>query len=101
MLFYSFFKTQIGNEVEVELKNDIRIKGTLKSIDQYLNVKLDDIQVTNEDKYPHLSAVTSTFIRGSTVRYIHLNASTVDTALLQDATRREHHANMGKAPSGS
>jgi small nuclear ribonucleoprotein (snRNP)-like protein len=38
----------------VELKNDISIRGTLKSVDQYLNIKLENIQVLNELKYPHL-----------------------------------------------
>lgn len=38
----------------VELKNDISIRGTLKSVDQFLNIKLDDIQVVEELKYPHL-----------------------------------------------
>lgn len=50
----SFFKTLIDHEVTVELKNDIQIKGTLKSVDQYLNIKLDDIQVVEEIKYPHM-----------------------------------------------
>jgi small nuclear ribonucleoprotein (snRNP)-like protein len=51
---HSFFKTLIDHEVTVGLKNDIQIKGTLKSVDQYLNIKLDDIQVVEELKYPHL-----------------------------------------------
>lgn len=38
----------------VELKNDISIKGVLKSVDQFLNIKLDDIQVVEELRYPHL-----------------------------------------------
>ena len=38
----------------VELKNDISIRGTLKSVDQFLNIKLDDIEVLEELKYPHL-----------------------------------------------
>lgn len=50
----SFFKTLIDNEVTVELKNDIQIRGTLKSVDQYLNIKLDEISVVDEIKYPHL-----------------------------------------------
>lgn len=50
----SFFKTLVDHEVTVELKNDISIKGTLKSVDQFLNIKLDDIQVVEELKYPHL-----------------------------------------------
>lgn len=47
----------------VELKNDISIRGTLKSVDQYLNIKLDDITVLEELKYPHLSSVKNIFIR--------------------------------------
>lgn len=54
MLFFSFFKTLVNHEVTVELKNDISIRGTLKSVDQYLNIKLDDISVLEEMKYPHL-----------------------------------------------
>ena len=52
--FLSFFKTLVDHEVTVELKNDISIKGVLKSVDQFLNIKLDDIQVVDELKYPHL-----------------------------------------------
>lgn len=44
----------MDHEVTVELKNDIQIRGTLKSVDQYLNIKLDDISVVEEIKYPHL-----------------------------------------------
>jgi small nuclear ribonucleoprotein (snRNP)-like protein len=50
----SFFKTLIDHEVTVELKNDIQIRGVLKSVDQYLNIKLDNIQVLEEIKYPHM-----------------------------------------------
>ena len=53
-MFCSFFKTLIDQEVTVELKNDIQVRGTLKSVDQYLNIKLDDISVVNEVLYPHL-----------------------------------------------
>ncbi|KAK0872243.1 U6 snRNA-associated Sm-like protein LSm2 [Friedmanniomyces endolithicus] len=88
MLFFSFFKTLVNHEVTVELKNDISIRGTLKSVDQYLNIKLDDISVVEEMKYPHLSSVKNVFIRGSVVRYVHLPAAAVDTPLLEDATRR-------------
>lgn len=54
----SFFKTLVDHEVTVELKNDISIKGVLKSVDQFLNIKLDDIQVVEELKYPHLVSRT-------------------------------------------
>jgi len=89
MLFFSFFKTLVDHEVTVELKNDISIRGTVKSVDQFLNIKLEDITVLNELQYPHLSAIKNVFIRGSVVRYVHLPAGAVDTALLEDATRRE------------
>ncbi|PYH37139.1 p450-domain-containing protein [Aspergillus neoniger CBS 115656] len=64
-----FFKTLTNQTVTIELKNDIRIRGTLKSVDQYLNIKLDDVDVLDLDKYPHLSSVKNMFIRGSVVRF--------------------------------
>lgn len=72
----------------MELKNDLIVRGTLKSVDQYLNIKLDDITVLDELKYPHLSSVKNVFIRGSVVRYVHLPAGEVDRGLLEDASRR-------------
>ncbi|ORZ03726.1 hypothetical protein BCR43DRAFT_467442 [Syncephalastrum racemosum] len=89
MLFYSFFKTLVDQQVTVELKNDLAITGTLKSVDQFLNIKLDDITVVDEERYPHMSTVKNCFIRGSVVRYVQLPSPAVDTALLQDAARRE------------
>lgn len=38
----------------VELKNDLAITGTLHSVDQYLNIKLTNTRVVNEQKYPHM-----------------------------------------------
>jgi small nuclear ribonucleoprotein (snRNP)-like protein len=46
----------------VELKNDVSIRGTLKSVDQFLNIKLDNISVVDEVKYPHLVSLTADFI---------------------------------------
>ena len=71
MLFYSFFKSLVGKDVVVELKNDLSICGTLHSVDQYLNIKLTDISVTDPDKYPHMLSVKNCFIRGSVVRWAH------------------------------
>lgn len=88
MIKNSFFKTLTNQPVTLELKNDIRIRGTLKSVDQYLNIKLDDVDVLDLDKYPHLSSVKNMFIRGSVVRYVVLPRSEVDVGLLEDATRR-------------
>ncbi|CAJ0936118.1 unnamed protein product, partial [Mesorhabditis belari] len=89
MLFYSFFKTLVGKEVVVELKNDVCLHGTLHSVDQYLNMTLHDTQVTDPDRFPHLIAVKNAFIRGSVVRYVQLPEDQVDTELLADASRKE------------
>lgn len=65
------------------------ICGTLHSVDQYLNIKLTDISVTDHEKYPHMMSVKNCFIRGSVVRYVQLPSEEVDTQLLQDAARKE------------
>lgn len=79
----------MGKEVTVELKNDLSITGVLHSVDQYLNVKLNNIRVVNQQKYPHMMSVRNCFIRGSVVRYVQLPPGSVDVELLHDATRRE------------
>jgi U6 snRNA-associated Sm-like protein LSm2 len=52
MLFYSFFKTLIGQEVSVQLKNNVTMTGKLVSVDQFLNLKLENISVNS--KFPQL-----------------------------------------------
>jgi small nuclear ribonucleoprotein (snRNP)-like protein len=83
MLFFSFFKTMVGKEVVIELKNDLCIQGQLHSVDQYLNMKLHDITVPDVERFPHMLSVKNCFVRGSVVRYVHLPVEGVDTALLQ------------------
>ena len=68
MLFFSFFKTLVGQEVVVELKNGVTIRGQLISVDQYLNVKLKAISVDDSTKFPQLDALKNCFIRGSVIR---------------------------------
>ena len=46
----------------MELKNDISIRGVLKSVDQFLNIKLDDISVVEDVKYPHLVSFLFGFV---------------------------------------
>ncbi|CAK9151033.1 unnamed protein product [Ilex paraguariensis] len=53
-LFFSYFKDLVGREVTVELKNDLAIRGTLHSVDQYLNIKLENTRVVDQDNYPHM-----------------------------------------------
>ena len=54
MLFYSFFKTLEGKQVTVELKNNLRLTGVLVAVDQYLNIKLDSVEVVDKERYPQL-----------------------------------------------
>lgn len=58
-------------------------------MDQYLNIKLHNISVIDDEKHPHLMSVTNCFIRGSVVRYIHLPADSADIQVLQDSARIE------------
>lgn len=88
MIFFSFFKTLVGKEVAVEMKNDVVLIGTLISVDQYLNAKLKNVKVVNAEKHPQLACMKSCFIRGSAIRYIQIPAHEVDTELLQDAARK-------------
>ena len=97
MLFYSFFKTLVGKEIAVELKNDVVLTGTLHSVDQYLNVKLNNVQVVDKQKYPQLLSLKNCFIRGSVVRYIQIPSGDVDTELLQDATRKENSTKVSSS----
>lgn len=72
------------------MKNDVVMTGTLHSVDQYLNVKLMNVQIVQPEKYPQLTALQNCFIRGSVVRFIQLPAEFVDVELLQDAARKEN-----------
>lgn len=89
MLIFSVFKTLTGQEVTIELKNDLAIQGTLASVDQFLNLKLENIKVLDQERHPHMMAVKNCFIRGSVVRYVQIPKAAVDTQLLEDATRKE------------
>jgi hypothetical protein len=71
--------------------------GTLHSVDQYLNIKLMNLKVVNENKFPQLMLMKNCFIRGSVVRYIQIPASEVDTELLQDAARKENASQSVKS----
>jgi small nuclear ribonucleoprotein (snRNP)-like protein len=53
-IFLTFFKTLEGKTVTVELKNDLQVRGTLMSVDQYLNLKLGQVEVVEKEKFPQL-----------------------------------------------
>ncbi|KFH04580.1 putative U6 snRNA-associated sm family protein Lsm2 [Toxoplasma gondii MAS] len=90
-MFFSFFQTLVERQTQimVELKNDLQITGSLHSVDQFLNIKLNNVSVADPERCPHLLSVKNCFIRGSAVRYVHLPPSAVDVSQLQDMCRRE------------
>ena len=54
MIFFSLFKTLEGKVLLLELKNSLQIRGTLSSVDQYLNLKLDNVEVVDRESFPQL-----------------------------------------------
>ena len=54
MIFFSLFKTLEGKVVLLELKNSLQIRGTLSSVDQYLNLKLENVEVVDRESFPQL-----------------------------------------------
>ena len=80
-------------QITVELKNDLQISGTLHSVDQFLNLRINNVSLNDPERYPHLLSMRNCVVRGSVIRYVHFNASDVDTDLLQDFCRKEASQN--------
>ena len=76
-------------KVVLELKNDMKIAGTLTSVDENLNFYLTGMKVVEEEKNPYLLSCKSGFVRGNTVRYVHMQKKEVDTEPLTEACRKE------------
>jgi len=75
--------------VILELKNDLKIAGNLASVDESLNFYLTNMKVIEEEKHPYLMSCKNGFVRGNTVRYVHLQKKEVDTEPLTEACRKE------------
>lgn len=76
------------SKVTVELKNDLEISGSLASVDQYLNIFLNDIEVNDAEKYPQFQNTQSCFIRGNSIRYIHFNKADINYEVFEEACRQ-------------
>ncbi|KAK8894311.1 U6 snRNA-associated Sm-like protein LSm2 [Tritrichomonas musculus] len=94
MVFLQLFKTLEGKIVTVELMNNVVIKGKLVTTDQFFNFRLEDIEVLWNCNNLELNALTSVYLRGSTVRYMLLSKEDVDLELLRDATRRHNQGSQ-------
>lgn len=89
-MFYSVLRSLSEKLVKVtlELKNDIEINGNITSVDNNLNIALNNVTV-DEDKYPQFIGVNSCFVRGNTIRYIHFNKNEVEYDLIEEACKKE------------
>ena len=77
-----------ANPVEMvfELKNGVKIQGTITSIDDQMNFQLSETKCLNSDVFQCCG--DSIFVRGNVIRYIHLPAKEVDTEPLTQACRK-------------
>ena len=73
----------------LELKNDLKIAGILASVDESLNFYLNNMKVIDEEKNPYLMSCMNGFVRGNTIRYVHLQKKEVDTEPLTEACKKE------------
>lgn len=55
----------------MQLKNDLKIEGVLKSMDQNMNMELVDLNLGSLP--PQLQNLKSMHIRGNTIRYIKMD----------------------------
>ncbi|CAD7924525.1 unnamed protein product [Amoebophrya sp. A25] len=106
MLFYKYFLklAEQQAEVTVELKNDLQVKGKIVAVDQFLNIRLNNVSCSDPEKFPYLLSLKNCFIRGSVLRYVHLNPSDVDTAELAEETKKqalEKRMEMEQAAKGA
>jgi hypothetical protein len=54
-LLVAIFACKTASNTEVSFRSFLNsICGTLHSVDQYLNIKLTDINVMDPEKYPHM-----------------------------------------------
>jgi U6 snRNA-associated Sm-like protein LSm2 len=71
-VFQGMFKSLKGHKVIVELKNEVVLKGILQHSDNYFNLKLMEVEVLDSESFPQLPRLSSAFVRGSAVKYVHL-----------------------------
>lgn len=86
-LFPQILKTLQGQTVIVELYNNLILKGILVSINFQMNIDLIDVEVLSASLFPQLPAISETFIRGSSIRYVHLPIEDFDFSRAHSLTK--------------
>lgn len=89
-MFYAILKSisQNNSKVIVELKNDMKLKGNLVSVDTNLNIVLSKPNFEENDKMHQFKYTYNTFIRGNVIRYIHFDKKDINTELIEDACKK-------------
>ncbi|AFM99077.1 small nuclear ribonucleoprotein [Encephalitozoon hellem] len=78
MLFYEFFRSNIGKRIFVMLKAGVYVSGVLSNIDPYLNLSLLEVNILSN--HPGLDSISVCSIRGSSIKYVLVDK---DSTLLQ------------------
>lgn len=88
MDFHKQIENLEGRQITVELKNDLSIRGTLQTVDRYMNIRLVDIEVENVEQHPQLLSTQNCFVRGSTIRYISMSENDINLREIQETCSR-------------
>ncbi|OAG29191.1 U6 snRNA-associated Sm-like protein LSm2 [Nematocida displodere] len=90
MPMHAVFKSLVGREIRITLKNNVSLSGTLQDIDTFLNLKLSSLKVEHlpEDVYLPLMSATSVFLRGSAVKFIWIKEEDVHKDRLENTVRK-------------
>lgn len=59
-----------GEEVTIELKNDIELTGVIEEADENMNVTLHNVQQVFSNGYQRNMDIA--FVNGATIRYVHI-----------------------------
>lgn len=84
MLFYEYFRKHLNSQVKITLKNDMLFTGTLKSVDVFLNIRIDPKGLPSTN--PALKDIEMISFRGSSIKYIDLEANEKLDQRLSQAT---------------
>ena len=89
-MFFAILKSisQNNSKVIVELKNDMKLKGNLVSVDTNLNLVLSKPNFEENENIHQFKYTYNTFIRGNVIRYIHFNKKDINTELIEDACKK-------------
>lgn len=83
MLFYEYFQKHIDKQICITLKNEMQFTGILKSVDLFLNLRID---LKEELRIPELEDVSTISFRGSAIKYVDLDFEDEIDSRLNQAT---------------